>query len=90
MKRKCLVVSNSFKPLNEIKFACNRYFPSISTGNVCCSSFMITTALKCTSEVKLKRIRTELLKEKTFFYFSVKDLFNFVKNSKNTGATWDP
>ena len=38
-------------PLIEIKFACNRYFTSISTGNVCCSSFFLTTALKFTSEV---------------------------------------
>ena len=82
MKRKCPVVSNTFRPLNEIKFSCNRYFTSISTGNVCCSSFLITTALKCKSEVKLKRIRTELLNEKTFFYFSVKDLFNFGKNKE--------
>ena len=37
--------------LIEIKFACNRYFTSISTGNVCCSSFFLTTALKFTSEV---------------------------------------
>ena len=52
--------------------------------------FLITTDLKCTSEVKLKRIRTELLKEKYLFYFSVKDLFNnFGKSSKNTGLTWD-
>ena len=29
-------------PLIEIKFACNRYFTSISTGNVCCSSFFLT------------------------------------------------
>ena len=38
-------------PLIEIKFACNRYFTSISTGNVCCSSFFLTTALKFRSEV---------------------------------------
>ena len=31
--------------------------------------------------VKLKRNRTELLKEKTVFYFSVKDLVNSGKNS---------
>ena len=37
--------------LIEIKFACNRYFTSISTGNVCYSSFFLTTALKFTSEV---------------------------------------
>ena len=37
--------------LIEIKFACNRYFTSISTGNVCCSSFFLTTGLKFTSEV---------------------------------------
>ena len=32
--------------LIEIKFVCNRYFTSISTGNVCCSYFFLTTALK--------------------------------------------
>ena len=40
-----------FKPLIEIKFACNRYFTLISTENDCYSSFSSTTAVKCTSEV---------------------------------------
>ena len=31
-------------PLIEIKFACNRYFISISTENVCFSYFVLTTA----------------------------------------------
>ena len=35
-----------------IKFVCNRYFTSLSTGNVCCSSFFLTTALKCQHALK--------------------------------------
>lgn len=38
-------------PLIEIKFACNRYFTSISTGNVCFSSFFSMTVLNCTQEI---------------------------------------
>ena len=37
-------------PLIEIKFACKGYFTSITTGNVCCSSFFVTTALKFTKQ----------------------------------------
>ena len=65
-----------FKTLQESLHSLNRYFTSICTGNVCCSSVFITTSM-----VKLKRNRTELLKEKNFFYFSVKDLVNSGKNS---------
>ena len=65
-----------FKTLQESLHSLNRYFTSISTGNVCCSSVFITTSV-----AELKRNRTELLKEKTFFYFSVKDFVNSGKNS---------
>ena len=34
-----------------------------------------------------KRIKTNYVKKNTFFHFSVKDLVNFIKNSKDTGPT---
>lgn len=37
-----------------------------------------------------KGIRTELLKEKAFFHFSVKDLSNFSKNSRDIEPTQVP
>ena len=42
------VVSNTFKPLKKMKFACNSYFSSMSTENDNFSSFFTTSALKCT------------------------------------------
>ena len=67
-----------------MKFACRRYFSSISTENDSSSSFFTTSALKCTSEIT-KRIRTNNVKKNTFFHFSVKDLLKFSKNSNDTG-----
>ena len=67
-----------------MKTACKRYFSSISTGNDSSSSFFTTSALKRTSEVN-KAHYNELREENTFFYFSVKDLVNFSKNSNDTG-----
>ena len=69
-----------------MKFACNRYFSSVSTENDNSSSFFTTSALKCTSEVN-KAIRTNYVKKNYFFYFSVKDLVNFNKNSNDMGPT---
>ena len=68
-----------------MKFACNRYFSSISTENDC-SSFLTTSALKCKSEVN-KAHWNELREEKYFFSLPVKDLVNFSKNSNDTGPT---
>ena len=87
---KCQVVSNTFKPLKKIiKFACNRYFTSISTENNS-SSFFSTSALKCISEVN-KAYWSKLREEQYFFFhFSVKGLVNFSKNSKDTGTTKFP
>ena len=69
-----------------MKFACKRYFSSISTENDRSSSF----SQKCTSEVK-KAGQNELREENTFFFhFSVKDLVKFSKNSSDTGPTQVP
>ena len=60
-----------------MKFACNRYFSSMSTENDNSASFFTTSALKCTSEVN-KAYWNELREEKfLFFHFSVKDIVNF-------------
>ena len=49
-----------------------------------------TLALKFTSEVITKRIRTNKVKKNTFFHFSVKELVNFSENSNDTGPTEVP
>ena len=69
-----------------MKFACNRYFSSVSTENDNSSSFFTTLALKCTSAVN-KAHENELREEKLlFFHFSGKKfLVNFSKNSNDTG-----
>ena len=83
MKRKRLVVLNTFKPLKKIiKFACNCYFTSISTESDSSSSFSSTSAFKWTSEVTCNKARYNELREETFFFhFSEKDLVYFSKNS---------
>ena len=52
-----------------MKFACRRYFSSISAENDSSSSFLTTPALNCTNNVK----------KNTFFLLSVKDLVKLVK-----------
>ena len=52
--------------------------------------FFTTLALKFTSEVITKRIRTNKVKKNTFFHFSVKELVNFSENSNDTGPTEVP
>jgi len=52
-----------------MKFACKRYFSSISTENDSSSSFFTKSAFKCTSEVN-KVHKNELRKEKAFFFTS--------------------
>ena len=52
--------------------------------------FFTTSALKFTSEVITKRIRTNKVKKNTFFHFSVKELVNFSENSNDTGPTEVP
>ena len=52
-----------------MKFACNRYFSSMSTENDNSSSFFTTSALKCTSEVN-KAHQNELREEKLLFFTS--------------------
>ena len=59
------VVSNTFKPLKKMKFACTRYFSSISTENDS-SSLFTKLAFKCTSEVN-KAHYNKLREEKYFF-----------------------
>ena len=89
MKRKRLVVLNTFKPLKKIiKFACNHYFTSISTENDSSSSFFSTSAFKCTSEVTCnKAARYNVLCEETFFFslLRIRSYFTLVK----TVRIWD-
>ena len=74
-----------FTSLVEIKLACNRCLTSISTEHDC-SSFFSKKSLKCTSEVN-KVHKNNFVKKRPFFHLSVCeiDLFNFSKNSKDTG-----
>ena len=65
-----------------MKFACKRYFSSISTENDSSSFFHKSVHHRLT-----KRIRTNYVKKNTFFHFSVKDLVKFSKNSNDTGPT---
>ena len=86
MKRKRLVVLNTFKPLKKIiKFACNRYFTSIFTENDRWSSFFSTSAFKCTSEVTCNKAHQNELREETFFFFTSqkKISFTLVKTVRN-------
>ena len=64
-------------------------FTSISTENAendCCSSFFSKTVLNVHRRL-IKCIRTNYVNKKPFFHLSVCviDLFNFSKNSKDTG-----
>ena len=64
-----------------MKFACKRYFSSMSTENDSSSSDFH----KSVHQRLTKRIRTNYVKKNTFFHFSVKDLVKFSKNSDDTG-----
>ena len=56
-------------------------------GNVLIvSSFFSTRALSVQRRL-IKCIRTNYVKKKLFFHLSVIDLFNFSKNSNDTGST---
>ena len=66
-----------------MKFACKRYFSSMSTENDSSSFF----SQKWKQSALTKRIRTNYVKKNTFFHFSVKDLVKFSKNSNDTGPT---
>ena len=57
----------------KMKFACNRYFSSMSTENDNSSSFFTTSALKCTSEVNTAHWN-ELREEKLLFFTSQKKI----------------
>ena len=86
--RMCLVVSNTFTRLIEIRFACSRYFTSISTRNVCSSYSFLTTA---TWEVVYSRGKQSGLqwnyvrKERNFFFhFSVARIRHLLGSRKFT------
>ena len=66
-----------------MKFACKRYFSSISTEDDSSSSFFH----KNVHQRLTKRIRTNYVNKNTCFHFSVKDLVKFSENSNDMGPT---